>query len=133
MRLPRPPVASHPWHRDSADALGLALPGWRPSPRLAFRYVFLTYCKSVPTCTSQTIRSRRATTPGVLWSVALLHIPQVVQVRTDLQYQPSDFISNWTAHLSVIGSHSYLLASDEDADAFVRCNTDVFQVPTCKS
>ncbi len=30
-------------------------------------------------------KARRATTPGVSWSVALLHILQVVQVRTDLQ------------------------------------------------
>ncbi len=31
-------------------------------------------------------KARRPTTPGVSWSVALLHILQVVQLRTDLQY-----------------------------------------------
>ncbi len=30
-------------------------------------------------------KARRATAPGVSWSVALLHSVQVVQVQTDLQ------------------------------------------------
>ncbi len=32
-------------------------------------------------------KEHRATTHGVLWSVALLHVLQVVQVCTDLQYE----------------------------------------------